>query len=219
MDPLAEQLDRALAGDPGGLRAIVSAFTPVIHARAVRALVRRGGARGRDPRQELEDLGQDILSLLFKDGGRVLRTWRADGGLSLVNYVGLIAEREAAHILKSGRRSPWALDPTAEADIERAAGATESPESAAASRQIFDQVVARLAEELHPKAMELFRLLIVEEVAAEEAARLSGLTVQAIYTWRSRLLKRTRALLEEISRATPPGQRAAEPIPEERSDP
>jgi RNA polymerase sigma-70 factor (ECF subfamily) len=214
-----EQLDRALAGDPAAVRAVVSALTPVIHARCGKVLLRRGGAKGRDPRQELEDLGQEVLALLFRDDGRILRTWRPDGGLSLVNYVGLVAEREAGHILKSGRRTPWALDPTEETEIERAAGTTDSPEAATSSREIFDQVVARLAEEIHPKAMELFRLLIVEDLAADEVARVSGLSVQAVYTWRSRLLKRTRALLEEIGRATPPEQRAAAPIPEERSEP
>jgi hypothetical protein len=35
-------------------------------------------------------------------------------GLSLDNFVGLVAEREAATILRSGRRSAWAETPTAD---------------------------------------------------------------------------------------------------------
>src|SRR5438477_652075 len=109
---LTVPLERALAGERSAVRELVAAFTPVIQARAARALVRgRGGGRGRDPRQELGDLVQDVLLLLFRDDERILRAWRPERGLSLLNYVGLVAEREVRQIAESGRRSPWSLDP------------------------------------------------------------------------------------------------------------
>jgi RNA polymerase sigma-70 factor (ECF subfamily) len=208
VDPLEPALRRALEGDGTAVRALVGAFTPVIQARAARALVRRGRGQGRDPRQELEDLAQDILLMLFRDDARVLRAWQAERGLSLLNYVGLVAEREVGHIARSGRRSPWALDPAEESEIERAAGAGSGPEGLVGSRDMFDRLVAHLREELHERAMELFRLLIVEELPVADVCAMTGLSTDAVYTWRSRLLKRARILLEEMSQSPPPTKAA-----------
>ena len=56
----------ALSGDRKALRELVDALTPVIQARVVRALLRRRGqAAGRDIRQEVEDMTQDVFSALF----------------------------------------------------------------------------------------------------------------------------------------------------------
>ncbi|HEY2510969.1 MAG TPA: hypothetical protein VGI39_08940 [Polyangiaceae bacterium] len=188
----------ALAGEASALRALVAAFTPIIQARAARALVRRGGGKTRDPRQELGDLTQDVLLLLFRDDARVLRAWQAERGLSLSNYVGLVAEREVGHIARSGKRSPWALDPAEESELERAPSPAAGPESDVGSRDLFARLHARLAEELHPRALELYRLLVVEEAPIPEVCEKSGLSADAVYAWRSRLLKRVRQLLVEL---------------------
>ncbi len=205
-DDLA-RVGRALGGDAASVRALVTAFTPVIQARAARALVRRGGGRGRDPRQELGDLVQEVFLVLFRDKGRVLRRWVPERGLSLLNFVGLVAEREVRQIAASGRRSPWALDPAEESEIERQARPVDGPEAALATRNLFDQMVERLEVELDVKAFELFRLLVVEELPTSEVCAMTGLSTDAVYTWRSRLLRRARVLLTELapdsSRATP----------------
>jgi DNA-directed RNA polymerase specialized sigma24 family protein len=209
---LTSHLGRALAGDEGAIGALVTGMTPVIQARAARALMRggRGRGQGRDVRQELADLVQDVLLLLFREDGRILRAWRSDGGLSFLNYVGLVAEREVGQIARSGRRSPWALDPAEQADIEQASASIESPEGATASREVFDRLIARLEGELHENALYLFKLLVVEELPAAEVCALTGLSTDAVYTWRSRLLRRARELLTELSRmpdSSPPRPR------------
>jgi DNA-directed RNA polymerase specialized sigma24 family protein len=205
-------VERALAGDGDAVREVVKAFTPVLQARAARALVRAGGGRGRDARQELADLVQDLLLLLFRDDGRVLRAWRAERGLSLLNYVGLVAEREVRQIARSGRRSPWSLDPSEDAELERAAPRVASAESAVASRDLLDRLYARLEDELHEKALELFRLLVVEELPVPDVCAMTGLSTDAVYTWRSRLLKRAREILAELSPVS--GSMPSQPIPE-----
>jgi hypothetical protein len=196
MDAVMSAYPKALSGDPEAISALVMGFTPVVQARAVRALVRRG--RGRDARQELEDMTQEVLCLLFRDDARILRAWDPARGLSLLNFIGLVAEREAARILSSDRRSPWALEPTEEGALERAAGTTEGLEPLVASRQIIDLMYQRLVRDLSPKAIELFRLLVVEEHPVEEVIAFTGLEAGVLYTWRSRLLKRARLLLDEI---------------------
>ncbi len=207
---LALDVERALAGDSEAVRKVIAAFTPVIQARAARALVRAGKGRGRDARQELADLVQDLLLLLFRDDGRILRAWRAERGLSLLNYVGLVAEREVRQIARSGRRSPWSLDPSEDSALERAAPQVASAESAVASRDLLDRLYARLEDELHEKALELFRLLVVEELPAPDVCAMTGLSSDAVYTWRSRLLRRAREILAELA----PGSDPAQPIPD-----
>ena len=215
MPALETDLTRALAGDPAAVRAVIAAFTPIIQARATRALTRRG-RQGRDPRQELGDLVQEVLLQLFRDDGRVLRSWQPEKGLSLLNFVGLVAEREVARIARSGRRSPWALDPTEDAELEVAVGTVDSAERNAGSRDLFDQVYERLEEELHPKALELFRLLVIDETPVPTVCDATGLSAEQVYNWRSRLLKRAREILAKLDPISRPGPAASGPIPSKR---
>ncbi len=196
--PIESSLPQALAGEPSAVREVVAALTPVIQARAGRALGRRGAAHGRDARQELADLTQDVLLLLFRDDARILRAWEPARGLSLLNYVGLVAEREVGHIARSGRRSPWALDPAEDSELDAVASSAASPESAAGSRDLFDRLHERLERELHPRAMDLYRMLVVDDAPIPEVIARSGLSADAVYAWRSRLLKRARQLLLEL---------------------
>ena len=109
IDATLPDLERALAGDDAAIGRVVRAFTPLIQVRVTRVLLRHRGRAGRDARQEVADLTQEILCLLFANDARVLRMWDAARGLSLTNYVGLVAEREAGHIVRSGRRSSTRL--------------------------------------------------------------------------------------------------------------
>ena len=74
----------ALAGDQLALTRLVGALTPVVQARVARTLLARRPLRasGRDVRQEVEDLTQEIFLALFSRSAHVLRSWRAERGLS-----------------------------------------------------------------------------------------------------------------------------------------
>jgi RNA polymerase sigma factor (sigma-70 family) len=197
-DP-SDDLARALAGDRAAAESLVRALMPVVQVRVYGALAaRRGAARSRDIRQEVEDLTQEVLMRVFADDMRVLRSWDAARGLSLKGFVGLVSEREVGHVLKSARRSPFTADPTDVADLERAAGSAHGPESALASRQNWDRVWERLKSELTPKGHELFRLIVLEERTVEEVSRELGMQPDAVYDWRSRLTKRIRAAAESV---------------------
>ena len=188
----------AISGDAQAVRALVAVLTPVIQARAARSLSRRPAGRTRDARQEVGDMTQDVLLLLFRDDARVLRAWQAERGLSLLNYVGLVAEREVGHISRSGRRSPWSLEPVEDAVLDAAPSSLASPESQAGSRDLFDRLHARLLAELNSRAVELYRMLVVEDLSVAEVMERTSLSADAVYAWRSRLLKRVRELLVEL---------------------
>ena len=76
MDEAAKLLERALAGHADSVRALVDRLTPIIQARVARALTRAGRGSGRDARQEMEDLVQDVFATLFKADGKALKAWK-----------------------------------------------------------------------------------------------------------------------------------------------
>lgn len=193
-DSLSELLDGALQGDPRITRAFVGQLRPIVQARVARVLLRFSGkAGGRDVRQEVDDLTQEIFAQLFTDQARVLRNWSPAKGLSLANFVGLVAQRHATKVLMSARRSPWSEDPMLGPDLERVSGTTHD-ERGILQRDLLVRVVRQLRAELSPQANLLFEVLLVERRPIPEVAELTGLSPAALYQWRSRLVKRVRKI-------------------------
>jgi RNA polymerase sigma factor (sigma-70 family) len=198
-DNAAGLIEQALAGDPSALTRLVAALTPVIQARVARALLARRYrlASGRGIREEVADLTQEIFLGLFARDARVLRSWQADRGLSLENFVGLVAERQVVSFLRSGRRNPSQEEPVAE-DFDTPA-LDQGPEEITASREQLHLLLDRLREELSPLGWQLFDLLFVRELSIPEVKAASGLSDDAVYAWRSRLRQRAQRLLAELS--------------------
>ena len=195
-----QELDRALAGDETALARFIDEMTPIIQTRVARRLLAR--ASRRDVRQEVEDITQEIFLVLFADGGKVLRSWKAEQGLSLANFVGLVAERRTLSILRSGKRSPWQEDPTLDDELDRVAPQS-GPEEVTASREQLRLLVARLHEELSPLGRRLFDLLFLRDLAVGEVARHAGMKPDAVYAWRSRLRRLAAKLVGELSENDP----------------
>ncbi len=189
---------RAVTGDRASIRALVDRLTPVVQARVGRALYRwRGSARGRDLRQELLDLTQEVFAELFARQGRVLRSWDPAKGLSLENFAGLVATRRALSALRSRRQSPFTEEPTAAEDLDTR-DTRPGAEATVASRELFTEILKRLTEELSPQGMQLFTLLFLEQRSVEEVQAEAGLSRDAVYAWRSRLRKRVTAIRDGI---------------------
>lgn len=203
-----DEVRSALAGNEPALSRLVRTLTPVIQSRVARGLLlrRTGMAAGRDVRQEVEDLTQEIFLLLFADGGKVLRSWQPERGLSFLNFIGLVAERQTASILRSGKRSPWKEDPTLPEDFDTAAPESD-PEEVTASREQFKLLLNRLTEELSPLGRHLFDLLFLRELPLEEVVRETGMSPDAVYAWRSRLRRLAGRLLIEMSEPVPISRR------------
>ena len=196
-------LDRALAGEAAATRALVAAVVPVVQARVARVLSRRRGGSGRDVRQEVEDLAQEVFAALFEQDARILRAWDPSRGLTLAGFCGLVAEREAASILRSGRRSPWTEDATASEDLEQNVGTAAGVELHVASREQLDRLIERLREELSPLGLEMFQRLVVEEESVESVCQTMKMKADAVYAWRSRLGKLARKIALELAASDP----------------
>lgn len=198
MDQAPETLRRALAGDTEAVRRLIDHLTPVVQARVARALLRRAHASGRRcARQEVEDLTQEVFVALFEQGGKVLRSWDPERGLSLANFAGLVAERVAASILRSGRRSPWTEDPTLSDELDRPSAAALGPEHRVASQELLAVILDGVRARLSPKGLDLFERLLVRQQAVETVCAETGMSRDAVHAWRSRLGKLVRALAQE----------------------
>jgi DNA-directed RNA polymerase specialized sigma24 family protein len=189
----AELVRAALTRSPSACRQLVSRLTPVVHRRVAQVWTALAPWRGPAvERNQLLDLTQQMLLLLFDNDGRVLARWDANLGLSLENFVGLVAEREVATILRSGRRSAWAETPT-EDDV-LALGADEvEPERRLASRDELVRIWRIVEERLSPRGIALLRALVIEELPIEQAAQEFGMSNASLYTFRSR----ARALMQQ----------------------
>lgn len=190
----------ALAGDQTALTRLVALLTPVIQARVARTLLAHRSLLGanRNVRQEVEDRTQDIFLSLFARDGRELRRWKAERGLSLENFVGLVSERNVWSFLRSGKRNPRKEEPMPEKDLNREARDVD-PEKNTAIRELLRLVLERLREELSPLGYHLFELLFVEDLSVPETMAASGLSADAVYAWRSRLRRLAQEILDDLS--------------------
>lgn len=188
----------ALAGDRVALRAFIGVMTPIIQARVVRGLLRRRAqAAGRDLRQDVEDMTQDVFSALFAHDGRVLRAWDPGRGLSLVNFVGLVADRQVASTLRSGRKNPWRDTPEELDEIEAGSELVPDAEPQLESRRALERLLDRMRESLSTRGLELFKRLYVDEEPIEDVATKMNMTREAIYAWRNRVTKLLRTISAE----------------------
>lgn len=198
-----ELVTRALSGDASATRKLVVLVMPIVQARIARMLVRRRARGGRDVRQEVEDIAQEVFASLFENDGRVLRAWDPQRGLGLPSFCGLIAEREVSSILRSGRRSPWSADPT-EADVlEKDLAPEPDFEARLATREQLEILVDRVRAALSPLGLEMFERLVVQEEAIESVCATTGMKADAVYAWKSRLGKLVRKIARDIAISDP----------------
>lgn len=196
---MQDLLARALAGVPAAQRDLVGLLTPVIQKRVARVLLRlRPGASSGQIRQEVEDLTQEVYKTLFDKNGRVLRTWDPERGLSLPNFVGMVAEKRAAGILRP-RNGPLRNDEQAiEPDVDPPHPGP-SPVREIISREILHRLKDRVKEKLTPEGRQMFELLFLQELSPAEVARKTGKSLDAVYKWQSRLRQLLLQLRDELS--------------------
>ena len=205
-----------LSRDPAACRALIAQLAPVVRQRVAKMLLQAAARSGRAPTpSDIDDLAHDVFVVLFDREGRVLKAWDPQRGMSLRNFVGLVAQREAAAILRSGRRSAWAEDPTQD-DVRLGVDA-HTPEREAAAREELGLVLERLRERLSPRGLLLFEALFSDQQSVEQVCQHFDMTPNAVYSFRNRLQSLVGAIQAELRgrtsdvRPVRPQPAAAEP--------
>jgi DNA-directed RNA polymerase specialized sigma24 family protein len=191
---------QALAGDAVSVRTLVDRLSPVISRRVVATLWRR--THGRQVTQEVADMTQDVFLSLFQSDGKALRAWDPARGMTLDGFVGMLAQHQVVSILRSGRTSPWREEPTESEKFDDLGTSTVTPEAVISSREDLRSLLDRLRSSLSPRGLELFQRIIVDEEPLEELIVKTGLGRDAIYQWKSRLLRIIRGLADETGEAS-----------------
>lgn len=198
MSPDQQLVEAALKREPAASDSLITQLTPVIRHRVGRVLMRSAALRGRNvERHEVLDLIQEIFVVLLDRDGRVLRAWDPERGLSLANFVGLVAEREAAAFLQSGRRSAWAESPTDDLFLAQTAADSE-PERGLASKQLLERLLERLRARLSPRGFAMFHALYVQQQEIEVVAERFAISANALYTFRNRLRTEVQEIRQEL---------------------
>lgn len=174
-------------------------------ARQVEPIVRRavGSLLGRSAAAErIEDLCQDVLLEIFRDGCRKLAQYEGRNGCSLAAWINLVTVRIAIDRLRSDARREAPLagrGGSCELGIERIAATHAGPEEALAAIETLHRVKAVLRQLAHEDRV-LAELHFGRGLKMEEIAPVLKTGANALYVRKSRLLKRIRRALEEDNR-------------------
>lgn len=192
--PDQDLIRRALAREPEAATALVDRLSTPIQRQVNAALARRR----RGTRQDVRDLMQDVFRILLDNDGKILTDWSPEKGASLEGYVGMVTQRKVASIFASGRKSGHAEDAKDPVDFDDAPDEGQSPEMGAMSRDLLQQVLQELRADLSDQGFEMFRVLVVEEREVAWVQDRYGMTRDAVYAWRSRVLKAARTIAQKI---------------------
>ena len=177
-----------LDGDRRAVSAFVRVMTPIVQARAAKAM--RGFAvEGVSGSSRTRRHGPRYIPGAFANESKLLRGWDPDRGLSFQNFVGLIAYRLALSKLRTQKSNPFNADPTMDEELEQGQEPEPAFDTALAQRDLMVKVVARVRAKLSPLGLSLFTALIIEEREIEDVMMEESMSRDALYAWRSRLLK------------------------------
>ena len=178
-----------LAGDPAGAERLVVAFGGVVREAISRFLALRVRART----DLAEDLTHEVFLALFRDDGRKLRTFAGRHGCSFAGWLKVVAVRLTIDRLRrDARLVPLDADTPQMLELRRTLKSDgPDPEAVLQGAETAARLQQAMAE-LAQKDRLLAEMHLVRGAPLEEVARLLGVTMNAAYVRKSRVLDRLR---------------------------
>ncbi len=192
-DPGTEPLVVAyLAGDPTAAERLVVEFGGVVRDAIARFLAMRVRSR----LDLADDLAHEVFLALFADNGRKLRTFAGRHGCSFGGWIKVVAVRLTIDRLRREARVVHLDDDTPRMLELRRTLRTDAPgpEEVMLGVETAEQLSQALAE-LGPKDRMLAELHLVRGRTLDDVAQLLGVTMNAAYVRKSRVLDRLRRSL------------------------
>lgn len=184
------ELQRVIRGEPQSVRSFIQDFGPVF-----RAVVRRRVSG--HWRQQEDDLLQEIFSGLFAQNARVLRTWDAQKGRSLKNFLQVFAEQRTLDWLRRKHRESRE-ELTEEAALMRKADAGQDLHKREPPEWL-EPLLSQFRTECNPEDQRIVELSYIEDLSVREIAAILKLSEDAIYQRRHRLKTRLLKIKQELS--------------------
>ena len=181
-----------LAGEPLGAERLVTAFSGVVRDAIARFLAIR--VRGRA--DLAEDFTHEVFLALFRDDGRKLRTFAGRHGCSFAGWLKVVAVRLTIDRLRRDARVVALDDDTPRMlELRRSLRSeTPGPEEEMQGTETAERLAQEMAQ-LGPKDRLLTELHLVRGRSLDEVAQLLGVTMNAAYVRKSRILDRLRRAL------------------------
>ncbi len=190
-DPL---VSAALAGAPGAHARLFETYAPIVHAAISRYLALR--CRGRA--DLADDLTHEVFLALMHDDGRRLRHFEGRNGCSFAGWLRVVAIRLAIDVLRRERRLV-SLDDDGPAMTElrrKLRSDHGDPELDVQGGETATRLTDAIAR-LGAKDRLLVELHVVRGASLPTVAAALGVTANAAYVRKSRVLERLRHSLEE----------------------
>ena len=184
-----------LAGDAEAADRFVAAYGGVVREAIGRFLALK--VRGRA--DLTDDLTHELFLALFRDDGRKLRTFAGRDGCSLAGWLKVVAVRLTIDRLRRDSRMVALDDDTpGMLELRRSLRSEEpSPEENLQGVETAERLSLAMAE-LGAKDRLLAELHLVRGRALEDVAEVLGVTMNAAYVRKSRLLDRLRRALGSV---------------------
>jgi RNA polymerase sigma factor (sigma-70 family) len=181
-------------GDPASAGRLFTTYAPTVRAAIARFLAMRARAR----MDLVDDLTQEVFVALWRDDGRRLKSFQGRDGCSFAGWLRVVAVRTAIDALRRDRRTLSLDDDTpAMTELRRTlVSAAPDPESIAHGSETADRL-ARAVAALGPKDRLLVELHLLRGTPLPVVADTLGVTANAAYVRKSRVLERLRRSLEE----------------------
>ena len=181
-----------LAGAPGAAERLVA-----IHRGVVRdAIVRFLGTRARGRLDLADDLTHEVFLALLRDDGRKLRTFAGRHGCSFAGWLKVVAVRLTIDRLRRDARMTSLDDDTPRMEELRRSLRSDAPDPEAAVQGAETAERLRVAMgELGAKDRVLVELHVTRGAPLDEVARVLGVSMNAAYVRKSRVLDRLRRAL------------------------
>ena len=186
----------ALAGAPEARDRLFTAYAPVVHA----AINRYLALRGRGQTDLADDLTHEVFLALFLDDGRRLRNFEGRNGCSFAGWLRVVAVRLTIDVLRRDRRMVSLDDDgTAMTELRRTLRSDSGdPERAAEGADLAAKLRDAIAS-LGPKDRLLVELHLLRGASLPAVATALGVTANAAYVRKSRVLERLRRTVREGS--------------------
>lgn len=179
-------LERARGADAAAWHRLVDLYGPLVHH-----WCRRAGLRGSDA----ADVGQEVFTRVWHALDRFRRDRPGD---SFRGWLRTITRRSVVDHLRRGRREPA---PAGGTDLGPAAVVTDDePDAAALDAEracLHRRALALVESDFEPVTARAFRAVVIDGLPARDAAAALGITTNAVYIAKSRVLARLRAELAD----------------------
>jgi len=182
-----ELLERLIADDEEAWRHFVSSYGRLITSTIARVLSRFGFLRNSEDVREIH--ASFCLEILSNDKSK-LRAFRADRGIRLSTWLGMLASHSAYDFLRRRRREPQ----RDECDADTLVAETPDPFILCELRE-RSRLVEAAVRDFTAKDREFLELYYGEGLEADQVAERMGISVKTVYSKKHKIQGRLEALL------------------------